>query len=49
MSAGKPITRRQDLEQQGYTFDDATRVLTIHHTTLRDVDIQGKSNLRPPA
>jgi hypothetical protein len=47
--SGKPITRRRDLEQQGCTFDDATRVLTVHHTTSRDVDIQGKSNLRPPA
>jgi hypothetical protein len=46
---GKPVTRRRDLEQQGYTFDEATRVLTIHHTTSRDVDIQGKSNLRQPA
>jgi hypothetical protein len=46
---GKAITRRRDLEQQGYTFDDATRVLTIHHITSGNVDIQGKSNLRPPA
>jgi hypothetical protein len=46
---GKAITRRKDLQQQGYTFDDATRVLTIRHTTSRDVDIQGKSNLVPPS
>jgi hypothetical protein len=46
---GKVITRRKDLEQQGYTYDDATRVLTIRHTTSRDVDIQGKSNRTPPS
>jgi len=46
---GKAITRRKDLQQQGYTFDDATRVLTIRHTTSRDVDIQGKSDLVPPS
>ena len=41
---GKAITRRKDLAQQGYTFDDVTRVLTIRHTTSRDIDIQGKTN-----
>src|ERR1035438_5278720 len=46
---GKVITRRKDLEQQGYTYQDATRVLTIRHTTSRDVDIQGKSNRVPPS
>ena len=46
---GKAISRRKDLEQQGYTLDEATRVLTIRHTASRDVDIQGKSNLLPPS
>jgi hypothetical protein len=46
---GKAIPLRKDLQQQGYTFDDATRVLTIRHTTSRDVDIQGKSNRVPPS
>jgi len=46
---GKVITRRKDLEQQGYTFDDVTRVLTIRHTTSRDVDIQGESGQVPPS
>ncbi len=46
---GKTITRQKDLAKQGYKFDDATRVLTIYHTTSRDVDIQGKSNLVPPS
>jgi hypothetical protein len=46
---GKTVARRKDLDQQGYTFDDATRVLTIRHTTSRDVDVQGKSNRFPPS
>jgi hypothetical protein len=46
---GKAIPRRKDLEQQGYTFDDATHVLSIRHTTSRDVDVQGKSNRFPPS
>jgi hypothetical protein len=46
---GKAVTRRKDVQQQGYTFDDAAWVLTIRHTTSRDVDIQGKSNVVPPS
>jgi hypothetical protein len=46
---GKAVARREDLAQQGYTFDDATRVLTIRHTTSRDIDIQGKTNRVPPS
>jgi hypothetical protein len=46
---GKALTRRKDLDQQGYTLDDATRVLTIRHSTSRDVDIQGKSSRVPPS
>jgi hypothetical protein len=46
---GKAIARRKDLEQQGYTFDDTTHVLSIRHTTSRDVDIEGKSTRVPPS
>jgi hypothetical protein len=46
---GKAVARRKDLAQQGYTFDDATRVLTIRHTASHDVDIQGKSHRVPPS
>ena len=46
---GRPLSRRSDLAQQGYTFDDATHVLTIRHSSSRDVDIQGRSNLVPPS
>jgi hypothetical protein len=46
---GKAIARRKDLEQQGYTFDDTTHVLSIRHTASRDVDIEGKSTRVPPS
>jgi hypothetical protein len=46
---GKPISRRKDLAQQGYTFDDSTDVLYIRHSASRDVDIQGNSDRIPPA
>jgi hypothetical protein len=49
MVGGRPITRRSDVSQQGYTFDYKTRVLYIHHLTSRDVDIQGKSDKTPPS
>jgi hypothetical protein len=41
---GKAITRQKDLDREGYTFDDATHVLYLRHTSSRDVDIQGKSD-----
>jgi hypothetical protein len=46
---GKPISRRKDLAQQGYTFDDSTHVLYVRHSASRDVDIQGNSGRIPPA
>ncbi len=46
---GKAITRRKDLDVEGYTFDDATHTLTLLHTTGRDVDIQGKSGAAAPS
>ncbi len=49
IAGGKPLTRRKDLDQEGYTFDDATHALYVRHTTSRDIDIQGKSDLVPPA
>jgi hypothetical protein len=47
--AGKSISRRKDLEREGYTFDDATHALSIRHTSSRDVDIEGKSDRIPPS
>jgi hypothetical protein len=46
---GRPIAGRKDLRQEGYTFDAATRVLRIRHTTSRDVDVEGKSDQAPPS
>jgi len=46
---GKPMPRSKDLAQQGYTFDDSTHVLSIRHTTSRDVDIQGNSDQVSPS
>jgi len=48
-SGGRPLLRRQDLYGAGYTFDDSTRVLRVHHVDSRDVDIQGASDVIPPA
>ena len=46
---GKAISRRKELTEQGYTFDDSTHVLYIRHTSSRDVDIQGMSDRVPPS
>ena len=40
-SGGRKLARRGDLNQEGYVFDDATKVLRIRHDASRDVDIQG--------
>ena len=45
---GKPLTRRKDLDQPGFTFDDVTHVLRIRHDDARDVDVQGKGGNTPP-
>ena len=46
---GKPISQRRDLDQEGYTFDPASKTLYIRHSSSRDVDIQGASGQQPPA
>ncbi len=46
---GRALGRRTDAGQDGYTFDDATRVLRIRHSKSRDIDIQGRSERVPPA
>jgi hypothetical protein len=45
---GKPLTRRKDLDQPGYVFDDSTHVLRIRHDDARNVDIQGKGERVSP-
>ncbi|MGA8100964.1 MAG: hypothetical protein WB869_02345 [Candidatus Acidiferrales bacterium] len=42
-AGGHKLARRSELEEEGYTFDDATKVLRIRHEQSRDVDIQGMS------
>jgi hypothetical protein len=48
-AGGRPIPRRNDLQREGYTFDENSRTLSIRHTSSRDVDIQGKSDQIPPS
>jgi hypothetical protein len=45
---GKGLARRKDLDQPGFTFDDATHVLRVRHEDARDIDIQGKGGNAPP-
>ncbi len=45
---GKPLTRRKDLDQPGFMFDDSTHVLRIRHDDARDIAIHGKDGNTPP-
>ena len=45
---GKVLERRKDLDQPGFTFDEATHVLRIRHDDARDIDIEGKEGNAPP-
>ncbi len=47
MVGGKAITPGRFPDREGYVFDEKTGVLSIHHTSSRDVDIQGHGD-RPP-
>ena len=42
---GRTIDRRKDLESEGYVLDEKARTLTVRHTSSRDVDIPGDSDL----
>jgi len=48
MGGGKPLARRKDLNQPGFTFDDQTHVLRIRHDDARDIDIEGPGGSAPP-
>jgi hypothetical protein len=48
-SGGHKLARRSDLSQEGYTLDDATKVLRIRHEQSRDVDVQGTSTEPVPS
>jgi hypothetical protein len=41
-AGGSPLSRRQDLDEPGYIFDESAHVLRIRHDQANDVDIQGK-------
>jgi hypothetical protein len=45
---GKPLGRRKDLDQPGFVFDEATRVLRIRHDGARDIDVEGQGGNIPP-
>jgi hypothetical protein len=45
---GKTLRRRNDLDQEGFTFDDAKHVLRIRHDQANDIDVQGDNNSEPP-
>src|SRR5271169_2008308 len=49
-SGGRELHRSklQEPGVAGYSFDASTRVLRVHHTDSRDVDIQGASDVIPP-
>jgi hypothetical protein len=46
---GRHIERRNDLNAEGYIFDNKTNVLTIRHISSRDVDVEGESDQVPPS
>jgi hypothetical protein len=47
MAGGKVLKRRQDLDGEGFTFEDAARVLRIRHTSSSDIRINGKGGSAP--
>ena len=51
-AGGQPIASIPGLgrnsKEQGYSFDEKTRTLVIHHTASRDIDIQGQSDIAQP-
>ena len=44
---GKPLAKRADPDQPGYTFDTKTRVLRIRHDDARDISINGAGGNAP--
>jgi hypothetical protein len=48
-AGGRELTRRKDLQQEGYVFEDGTKVLRLLHTNSREVVITGVQALPPPA
>jgi len=48
MANGKPVVRRDNLDQPGFMFDDKTHVLRIRHDDAREIDVQGPDGTMPP-
>ena len=44
---GKPLAKRADLSQAGYTFDEKTHVMRVRHEGARDIAIQGSGGNAP--
>jgi len=47
-AGGRKLARREDLNQEGYTFDEKSRVLRIRHDHARDIDVQGSDGILVP-
>jgi hypothetical protein len=48
MASGSPLTRRDNLDAAGFTFDDKSHVLRIRHDGARDISIEGTGGNAPP-
>lgn len=46
-AGGLQLRRREDLDQEGYTLDDAKHILRIRHEHSSNVDVQGNGELVP--
>jgi hypothetical protein len=46
-AGGNLLSRRKDLDQPGYIFDELTHVLRIRHDQANDIDVQGKGGQAP--
>jgi hypothetical protein len=50
-AGGRPLVRveaNNPLDHEGYSFDDSTRVLRIHHEKAFRIDVQGGASGKPP-
>jgi hypothetical protein len=48
LADGKSLTRRNGRYQPGYTFEEETKVLRIHHIDSHNISIQGDGGHAPP-
>lgn len=46
-AGGRPLSLRRDLTQDGYTWDESTKVLRIRHVSSRDIDVEGNGGRIP--